>query len=123
MNSVVFGQYYNTNSWVHKLDPRTKIISLVLMMVGIFFVNQVTTLVCILALLLLLLATTKIPLGQFLKSLRSVMFLLLFSIVFQLIAKQEVLSSADEDFALTQIKKVIETYPPIIQIVPKVNMQ
>ena len=41
----------------------------------------------------------------------------------KLIAKQEILSSADEDFALTQIKKVIETYPPIIQIVPKVNMQ
>ena len=30
MNSnMVFGQYYNSNSWIHRLDPRTKILSII----------------------------------------------------------------------------------------------
>ena len=35
-NKVVFGQYFDTNSWMHRLDPRTKIISLFLLMIGVF---------------------------------------------------------------------------------------
>lgn len=101
MNSVVFGQYYNTNSWVHRLDPRTKLISLVLLMVGLFFVNQVTTLVVMLGLVLILLGTTKIPFGKYLNSLRSIVFLLFFSIVFQVVAKQDGKILADMHFNLT----------------------
>lgn len=101
MNSVVFGQYYNTNSWVHRLDPRTKLISLVLFMVGLFFVKQVTTLIVIFGLVLILLSTTKIPFGKYLKSLRSIVFLLLFSVVFQVIAKQDGKIIADLQFNLT----------------------
>ena len=37
--------------------------------------------------------------------------------------KKEILTSDDEDLALIQIKKIIETYPPIIQIIPKMNLQ
>lgn len=101
MNSVVFGQYYNSNSWVHRLDPRTKLISLVLFMIGLFFVNKVTTLAVILGLVIILLGTTKIPLGKYLNSLRSIVFLLLFSIVFQVIAKQDGKMIADLHFDLT----------------------
>lgn len=40
----------------------------------------------------------------------------------KLITKKETLTTLDEDIALKQIKKVIETYPPIIQIIPKMNI-
>ena len=41
MNSkIVFGQYVNGNSWIHKLDPRTKLITLFLMMIGVFLINN-----------------------------------------------------------------------------------
>ena len=36
--------------------------------------------------------------------------------------KKEILTADDEDLALKQIKKIIETYPPIIQIIPKMNV-
>ena len=36
---------------------------------------------------------------------------------------KETISQDEEDEVITQIKKVIESYPPIIQIVPKMNMQ
>ncbi len=107
MNSIVFGQYYNSNSWVHRLDPRTKLISLILFMIGMFFVNQVTTLIVLMMLVVILLITTKIPFGQFLNSLKSIMFLLLFSIIFQIIAKQDGKILADFSFTLTFVNLIV----------------
>ena len=39
-NKIIFGQYYNTNSWIHKLDPRSKIIAVLLFMISVFFVDS-----------------------------------------------------------------------------------
>ena len=36
---------------------------------------------------------------------------------------KNMLSDEDDEAALSQIKKVVETYPPIIQIIPKLNLQ
>jgi energy-coupling factor transport system permease protein len=47
-DKVVFGQYVNVNSWIHRLDPRTKIITLFLMMVGIFFISNIYALLAFL---------------------------------------------------------------------------
>lgn len=54
MNKIAFGQYYHTDSFIHRLDPRTKIISLILMMVFIFVIpkNQFVVLGFSVALLL-----------------------------------------------------------------------
>ena len=36
MNNIVFGKYIPTNSIIHKLDPRIKIISLIILLVAVF---------------------------------------------------------------------------------------
>lgn len=36
MNNIALGRYLPIDSCIHKLDPRTKIIALILMMVAIF---------------------------------------------------------------------------------------
>ena len=38
------------------------------------------------------------------------------------ILEKEFSNTTEEDVALSLIKKVIESYPPIIQIIPKINM-
>ena len=40
MNNLAFGQYYNSDSVLHRLDPRTKLISLILLMISIFTIKQ-----------------------------------------------------------------------------------
>ena len=40
LKDITIGQYIPGNSPVHKLDPRTKIIAIVLYMVGLFLVNN-----------------------------------------------------------------------------------
>ena len=40
MNNITFGQYYPVESPVHRLDPRIKILAVVLYIVVIFFIKS-----------------------------------------------------------------------------------
>ena len=42
MRDMAFGQYYPTNSPIHKLDPRAKLIFSLLFMIFIFFAKSYT---------------------------------------------------------------------------------
>ena len=37
MDKVVFGQYYPTGSIIHRLDPRIKLLAVILYIVTVFF--------------------------------------------------------------------------------------
>ena len=89
MNSnMVFGQYYNSNSWIHKLDPRCKIVAIMLLMVGLFVVNSLYTILAIFGFTLILIITSKVPFGKFLSNLKMLSFLLVFTCVFQVFFRQ-----------------------------------
>ncbi len=84
MNSkMIFGQYVNVDSWIHRLDPRTKIIVLFMLMIGIFLINNIYALLLCFGLVLLVVLTSKIPLNKFLKSFKMVAMLLIFTVLFQ----------------------------------------
>ena len=78
-NSMIIGRYLEKNSLIHKLDPRTKLISLILLMVSMFlipFETQIPYLAfaCLggfLVLLLVVMLMSKIPISQFIKSYKS----------------------------------------------------
>lgn len=82
---IVFGQYVNVNSWIHRLDPRTKIITLFLMMVGIFFISNISALLVFLLFNLIIVLTSKIPLKKFLNSFKMIAMLLVFTTIFQIL--------------------------------------
>ena len=81
---VVFGQYINKDSWVHRLDPRCKIVTLFMMMIGIFLIKNLYALLACLAFVLVVVITTKIPITKFLKSLKMIAMLLIFTAFFQI---------------------------------------
>ena len=83
MNNIVFGRYVNANTFVHKLDPRTKIFLLILFSVGIFlqFTNNITNLLmscCYLGAVFILMFITRINVLNIFKSLSMMWFMLLF---------------------------------------------
>lgn len=89
MNKIAFGQYYNGNSFLHKLDPRTKLIGLLLLIVSIFVIklenNGFIYLGVLFGLVVLTIILSRVPLRLYLRSLKQIMFLLMFSFVFQLL--------------------------------------
>ena len=86
MNNIVFCRYVNANTFVHKLDPRTKIFLLVLFSVGIFlqFTNNMTNLLmscCYLGVVFILMIITRINILHLFKSLSMMWFMILFLLI------------------------------------------
>lgn len=84
MRDVSFGQYYPASSFVHKCDPRVKILVLIAYIVAIFSAKNFWGLgVCAVAFLCVVFAS-KIPLGKIFRSIRGILFLLIFTAVLNL---------------------------------------
>lgn len=79
MRDMAFGQYYPTNSPIHKLDPRAKLIFSLLFMIFIFFAKSYTAFFYVIIFLSAVTIIAKIPLKIVLKSLKLVLFLLIFT--------------------------------------------
>jgi energy-coupling factor transport system permease protein len=81
------GQYVPIDSPVHALDPRAKLLSLTVIMVAVFPSDDLVSLACCAAALLGILEVSRLSLGMIVRSCRPVLFLALFSFVFNLLAE------------------------------------
>ena len=85
MGEITLGQYYPSNSRLHALDPRVKLIGTILYIVSLFLVNGPVGYLfaaCCLAALIIL---SKVPLRFILKSMKPVFFILIVTMFFNLI--------------------------------------
>lgn len=81
LNKVSFGQYYPTGSVVHRMDPRAKILLTVFYIVAVFFVQSYSGFLLTALLLGSVIALSKIPVRAVLKSVKAVIFLIIFTVV------------------------------------------
>jgi len=84
-NKVVFGSYYHADSWIHKLDPRCKIITVFAIMILLAFTNNVLFLVLMFVSTIILMISSKVPIKKFLRSIKALAFLLCLTFIFQLV--------------------------------------
>lgn len=81
LRDITIGQYYDVNSVVHRLDPRTKIIATVVYVISLFCVKSILGF-CLAAIgLLLAVRLSKIPFGFIMRGLKTIIVLLLFTVV------------------------------------------
>lgn len=84
LNDVTFGQYYPAQSFVHKLDPRVKL----LFLIGYIILLCITKTFYGLALCGVLLAAmvicSRVPFGPVLRSVKGILFLLVFTFILNL---------------------------------------
>lgn len=85
MNGITIGQYIPGNSWLHKLDPRIKILLTIIWIVLIFIIPNIYVMAGLLVLYIVLLVSTKLPVLRVIKGLKAVLFLLAFTFVLQVI--------------------------------------
>ena len=84
MSKITIGQYYPTESIIHKLDPRTKLIGVVLYVVMLFFANNITSYLLAAFFLLTIIKIAKVPIKLLLQGLRAILFILFFAVVLNL---------------------------------------
>ena len=95
LKDITFGQYFENNSFIHKLDPRTKLILLIVIITFIFVSQNVFSLCLIAALVLFSMLLSKVPIKMYFKNLKAVLPILIFTMVINLFynASGEVLLS------------------------------
>ncbi len=81
MNSIALGQFYPSSSQMHMLDPRMKIILAVAYIVASFLCKNVLAFALLLLSAFVLILLSKIPIKIVLRSLRAIIFIMLFTAV------------------------------------------
>ena len=82
LRDITIGQYYPADSFVHKLDPRFKILAVLAYIIAAFFVKTYIGLFVLLAFLTVAVAASRIPLKVLLRGLKSIYVLLGITFVF-----------------------------------------
>ncbi len=90
MNNIVFGQYIYKDSTVHKMDPRSKLAILFILMIGVFLIPMNNFILLLISSLIPIIAIifSKISLFKYLKSLKQIAFIMIFSFVIQLLTSK-----------------------------------
>ena len=74
-----FGQYYPQNSIIHKLDPRLKLVLLIAYIVFVFIAFNFASILLLSVFLLLIIAFSKIPIIDYLKSIKVILPIIIFT--------------------------------------------
>lgn len=84
MDNMILGRYIPGNSIVHRLDPRSKLVAMILLIIIVFWANNPITNVILFVATGIFVILSEVPLSFFIKGLRSMFFLIAFTTLFQL---------------------------------------
>lgn len=84
LNDVTFGQYYPAQSFVHKLDPRLKLLALIAFIVALFLCKTFYGMALCFVVLTAIIIAARVPFGSVLRSVKGIIFLLVFTSVLNL---------------------------------------
>lgn len=84
LNDVTFGQYYPTQSFVHRMDPRAKIVLVIAYIVAIFLANNFFGLAAVTLFLIIAVAFSRVPVGSVLRSVKMILFIIIFTAILNL---------------------------------------
>lgn len=84
LSNMIIGRYILGNSWIHRLDSRAKLVLSICFVFAVFLANSVSGYVLASAFCLLVIMLTGLGLGVFIRGLRPLLFLMLFTIVLQI---------------------------------------
>lgn len=84
MKNITMGQYYPVDSWVHRLDPRTKILLTIAMIVAVFVVKTMVGYGLILGFMYLVSRLSNIPFKMLMKGVKPLKFILILTFILNL---------------------------------------
>lgn len=84
LKDITFGQYFDSNSFVHKLDPRTKILLLILVIIFIFVSQNAYALLLVALFIFLSIFLSKVPVKMYFKNIKAILPIIIFTLVINL---------------------------------------
>ncbi|MBR4983391.1 MAG: energy-coupling factor transporter transmembrane protein EcfT [Lachnospiraceae bacterium] len=84
LRDITLGQYYQTESVIHKLDPRVKLVGTICYIISLFLVNNIWGYVIAALFLAAMIKLSNVPFKFMVKGMRAILFLLLITVVFNM---------------------------------------
>lgn len=84
LRDITLGQYYQTESVIHKLDPRVKLGGTLLYIISLFLFENVIGYVLAALFLAFVIKMSKVPFKFMVRGMKAILFLLLLTVVFNL---------------------------------------
>ena len=88
-NSVTFGQLYPTNSFIHKMDARVKLLLTIIYIMATIFADSYFSYVITAAVCLITIIVSKIPLHNAIKTVKPVIFIIILTALINLFTIRE----------------------------------
>ena len=88
MLDITLGQYYPGNSFIHRLDPRTKILTTLILIVAVFLANSAIGYATLCAMVLFIIAVSGLPFMLVLKSVKPLLFIIVLTLVLHAVMGQ-----------------------------------
>lgn len=89
MEKMVFGRYIPGDSFVHRLDPRSKLIFVFIFIAAVFLANNTVSYALLLAFTLFSILASKVRIGFLIGGLKPVMFLIAFTFLLHIFFTKE----------------------------------
>ena len=80
MLDITLGQYYPGHSFIHRLDPRTKILTTLLLIVAVFLANTAIGYGVLCAMVLFIIAVSGLPFMLVLRSVKPLLFIIVLTL-------------------------------------------
>ena len=84
LKDITFGQYFEVDSFVHKLDPRTKLILMFFIIVFIFVAKNAVSLSIVAAFIFISILLSKTPIKLYFKNIKAILPIIIFTMLINL---------------------------------------
>lgn len=84
LKDITLGQYFPIDSFLHKLDPRTKILIFILDIVAIFMAQTVESYAVMILFTVIVMLISKVPVKMYLKGLKPILYIIVFTALLNL---------------------------------------
>ena len=84
LKDITLGQYYQTESVIHKLDPRVKLVGTMIYIISLFLVNQIWGYLVAVLFLAAVIKLSHVPFKFMVRGMKAILFILLLTVIFNI---------------------------------------
>lgn len=89
MKNVIIGQYVPGDSFIYKMDPRAKILTIFFFVIIVFLANNITTYSLLVLFTITSILLSKVPIGYIYKGLKPILWIVLFTLILHIFMTKE----------------------------------
>ena len=90
LKDITLGQYYQTESVIHKLDPRVKLVGTIGYIISLFLVSKIQGYFVAVAFLAMVIKLSKVPFKFMVKGMKAIIFLLLNNAILKVLSPSQI---------------------------------